>query len=171
MPCRAVHGRTDTVRVSTGACAPIGRFALQIACRATDELLNGEVFYSLREAQTIFDSWRKHYNTKRHHSALGYRPPAPEAIVPMDQRPTMHRLSIWTTQVRPLTASSTSVPFCTGRECRQRGRLLQHCTRRSVDWFGPSLKVNRSERRLDAAAHPRSGRSPKFPSPDSAAHV
>ena len=34
--------------------------------------------------------WKKHYNTKRPHSAPGYRPPAPEAIVPMDQRPIMH---------------------------------------------------------------------------------
>ena len=34
--------------------------------------------------------WRKHYNTKRPHSALGYRPPAPETIVPMDQKPVMH---------------------------------------------------------------------------------
>jgi transposase InsO family protein len=58
--------------------------------RMRDELLNREIFYSLREAQVIIESWRKHYNTKRPHSALGYRPPAPEAIVPMDQRPTMH---------------------------------------------------------------------------------
>ncbi|MEP2984098.1 MAG: IS3 family transposase [Sulfitobacter sp.] len=58
--------------------------------RMRDELLNGEIFYSLREAQIIIEEWRKHYNTKRPHSALGYRPPAPEAIVPMDQRPTMH---------------------------------------------------------------------------------
>ena len=58
--------------------------------RMRDELLNGEIFYSLREAQIIIESWRKHYNTKRPHSALGYRPPAPEAIVPMDQRPIMH---------------------------------------------------------------------------------
>jgi transposase InsO family protein len=58
--------------------------------RMRDELLNGEIFYSLREAKIIIESWRKHYNTTRPHSALGYRPPAPEAIVPMDQRPTMH---------------------------------------------------------------------------------
>ncbi|PHR25417.1 MAG: IS3 family transposase [Hoeflea sp.] len=58
--------------------------------RMRDELLNGEVFYSLREAQIIIESWRTHYNTKRPHSALGYNPPAPEAIVPMDQRPIMH---------------------------------------------------------------------------------
>ena len=52
--------------------------------------LNGEVFYSLREAQIIIEEWRKHYNTKRPHSALGYRPPAPESLIPMDQRLVMH---------------------------------------------------------------------------------
>ena len=44
-----------------------------------DELLNGEVFYTLREAQVLIERWRKHYNQVRPHSALGYRPPAPEA--------------------------------------------------------------------------------------------
>jgi transposase InsO family protein len=58
--------------------------------RFRDELLNGEIFYSLREAQILIEQWRIHYNTVRPHSALGYRPPAPETIVPMDQRPTMH---------------------------------------------------------------------------------
>ena len=70
--------------------APLGRFALQIACRAMDELLNAEVFHSLREAQILIERWRRHYNTVRPHSSLRYRPPAPEAVVPMDQRPTMH---------------------------------------------------------------------------------
>ena len=42
-----------------------------------DECLNGEIFYSLREAQVAIEQWRTHYNTKRPHSALGYRPPAP----------------------------------------------------------------------------------------------
>ena len=58
--------------------------------RFSDELLNREIFYSLREAQIIIEGWRKHYNTKRPHSALGYRPPAPETIVPMETRPVMH---------------------------------------------------------------------------------
>ena len=40
--------------------------------RMRDELLNGEIFYSLREAQIIIERWRCHYNTKRPHSALGY---------------------------------------------------------------------------------------------------
>ena len=42
-----------------------------------DECLNGEIFYSLKEAQVVIEMWRKHYNTIRPHSALGYRPPAP----------------------------------------------------------------------------------------------
>ena len=58
--------------------------------RFRDELLNGEIFYSLREAQIIIEEWRRHDNTRRPHSALGYRPPAPEAIISMDQRPIMH---------------------------------------------------------------------------------
>ena len=58
--------------------------------RFRDELLNGEAFYSLREAQILIEKWRRHYNTVRPHSASGYRPPAPESLVPIDQRPTMH---------------------------------------------------------------------------------
>ena len=44
-----------------------------------DELLNGEIFYALRDAQVLIEQWRQHYNRVRPHSALGYRPPAPEA--------------------------------------------------------------------------------------------
>ena len=58
--------------------------------RSRDELLNREIFYTLKEAQIIIEGWRKHYNTKRPHGALEYRPPAPETIVQMDQRPVMH---------------------------------------------------------------------------------
>jgi transposase InsO family protein len=47
-----------------------------------DELLNGEIFYSLKEAQIVIEQWRKHYNTVRPHSSLGYRPPAPQAFHP-----------------------------------------------------------------------------------------
>lgn len=47
-----------------------------------DELLNGEIFYTLREAQILIERWRHHYNTLRPHSALNYRSPAPEAILP-----------------------------------------------------------------------------------------
>jgi transposase InsO family protein len=43
-----------------------------------DELLNREIFYSLKEAQILIEAWRRHYNTKRPHSALRWTPPAPE---------------------------------------------------------------------------------------------
>lgn len=46
-----------------------------------DELLNGEIFYTLKEAQIMIEAWRRHYNTIRPHSSLGYRPSAPEALV------------------------------------------------------------------------------------------
>jgi putative transposase len=45
-----------------------------------DECLNGEIFYSLKEAQIVIENWRVHYNTVRPHSSLGYRPPAPVAV-------------------------------------------------------------------------------------------
>jgi len=49
--------------------------------RLRDELLNGEIFCSLREAQIIIEQWRRYYNQERPHSSLGYKPPAPEAVV------------------------------------------------------------------------------------------
>ncbi len=47
-----------------------------------DELLNGEIFYSLKEARIVIEQWRIHYNTVRPHSALNYQPPAPQAVQP-----------------------------------------------------------------------------------------
>ena len=47
-----------------------------------DNLLDGEIFYSLKETQIIVGEWVKHSNHVRPHSALGYRPPAPQTQVP-----------------------------------------------------------------------------------------
>jgi transposase InsO family protein len=58
--------------------------------RFRDELLNGEILYSLKEAQIIIEQWRKDYNTIRPHSALRYKPPAPEVTIPIDQNMVMH---------------------------------------------------------------------------------
>jgi putative transposase len=44
-----------------------------------DEVLNREIFYTLQEAKVLIEQWRKEYNQIRPHSALRYRPPAPEA--------------------------------------------------------------------------------------------
>jgi transposase InsO family protein len=46
-----------------------------------DELLNREIFTTLLEARVLIEQWRREYNTTRPHSALRYRPPAPEAIL------------------------------------------------------------------------------------------
>jgi transposase InsO family protein len=48
-----------------------------------DELLNREIFTTLIEARVLIEEWRREYNQVRPHSALGYRPPAPEAIIPV----------------------------------------------------------------------------------------
>jgi len=50
--------------------------------RLRDELLNGEIFYTLNEAKVILENWRREYNTVRPHSSLGYRAPVPLAILP-----------------------------------------------------------------------------------------
>jgi len=47
-----------------------------------DELLNGEIFDTIYEAQVVTEKWRRYYNTFRPHSALGYKPPAPETFIP-----------------------------------------------------------------------------------------
>src|SRR5215472_10865117 len=64
----AVRGRTALSRVSTHALR--------------DELLNGEIFYTLREAEIVIESWRRHYNAVRPHTSIGYRAPAPEVFTP-----------------------------------------------------------------------------------------
>jgi transposase InsO family protein len=50
--------------------------------RLRDELLDGEIFYTLREAQIVIENWRRHFNAVRPHASLGYRAPAPETFVP-----------------------------------------------------------------------------------------
>jgi len=48
-----------------------------------DELLSREIFYTLAEARVLIERWRREYNQVRPHSALGYKPPAPEVILPV----------------------------------------------------------------------------------------
>jgi transposase InsO family protein len=48
-----------------------------------DELLDRALFYSLAEASYLIECWRRHFNQVRPHSSLGYRPPAPVAISPL----------------------------------------------------------------------------------------
>ncbi len=54
-----------------------------------DELLDREIFYTLREAQVLTGEYKQTYNRIRPHSSLGYRPPAPAAILPVEPDPAL----------------------------------------------------------------------------------
>ena len=45
-----------------------------------NELLNSEIFFSLKEAQVIIKQWQKHDKIVKPRSALNYRPPAPQTF-------------------------------------------------------------------------------------------
>ena len=83
---KAVQDWITAVGAKTAYIAPgspwENGFVESFNARLRDELLNGEIFYSLREAQIVIESWRRHYNTIRPHGSIGYRPPAPEVFVP-----------------------------------------------------------------------------------------
>ena len=67
-------------RTKVDPCHPGGAHTSFIA-RLRDELLDGNIFYTLKEAQVLIEAWRCHYNAIRPHGSLGYRPPAPETTV------------------------------------------------------------------------------------------
>ena len=83
---KAVQTWISAVGARTASIAPgspwENGFVESFNARFRDELLNGEIFYSLREAEIIIESWRRHYNAIRPHASIGYRPPAPEVVVP-----------------------------------------------------------------------------------------
>ena len=55
-----------------------------------DEVLNVEIFDTLLEAKVLIERWRQHYNHVRPHSSLGYRPPAPEAVIPSTHKTILY---------------------------------------------------------------------------------
>jgi transposase InsO family protein len=83
---KAVQAWITAVGAKTAYIAPgspwENGFIESFNARLRDELLDGEIFYSLREAEVVIESWRRHYNTVRPHASLGYRAPAPEVVVP-----------------------------------------------------------------------------------------
>jgi len=83
---RAVRAWTAAVGAKTAYIEPgspwQNGFCESFNSKLRDELLNGEIFYTLEEAKVIIEKWRRHYNTVRPHSSLGYRPPAPGAFIP-----------------------------------------------------------------------------------------
>lgn len=83
---KAVQGWIAAVGAKTAYIAPgspwENGYVESFNARLRDELLDGEIFYSLREAEVVIESWRRHYNTVRPHASLGFRPPAPEVVLP-----------------------------------------------------------------------------------------
>ena len=74
--------RQIEVLMSQGKAAPVACREAGISQQGRDECLNGEIFYSLKEAIVVIEQWRNHYNTIRPHSSLDYRPPAPRTSSP-----------------------------------------------------------------------------------------
>ena len=70
-----------TVSITPGSPWENG-FIESFNARLRDELLDGEILYSLAKAKIVIESWRRHYNTERPHGSLGYKPPTPEVFVP-----------------------------------------------------------------------------------------
>jgi putative transposase len=70
--------------------------------RLHDEVLDGEICYTLAEAKIVIESWRRHFNTPRPHGSLGFKPPAPEVFIPSMPAPapgpTVHPQSPWTSR-------------------------------------------------------------------------
>ena len=83
-PGSALRGNQHAVGAKTAYIEPgspwENGFCESFNSKLRDELLDGEIFYSLAEAKVVIESWRQHYNTRRPHSSLGYRPPAPEVV-------------------------------------------------------------------------------------------
>ena len=83
---KAVQEWIGAVGAKTAYIAPGGPwengFIESFNARLRDELLDGEIFYTLAEAKIVVESWRRHFNTVRPHGSLGYKPPAPEVFVP-----------------------------------------------------------------------------------------
>jgi len=83
---KAVQAWITAVGARTAYLAPgspwENGFIESFNARLRDELLDGEIFYSLREARVVIESWRCHYNQVRPHASLGYKAPAAEVVVP-----------------------------------------------------------------------------------------
>lgn len=98
---KAVRGWLERIGVKTAFIEPgsprENGYNESFNGKLRDELLNGEIFYTIKEAKVMIENWRNEYNTLRPHSSLDYKPPAPEAIEPLTAAP------FWFTSARENT--------------------------------------------------------------------
>jgi hypothetical protein len=84
---KAAQGWIGAVRAKTAYTAPgspcESGFIESFNARLRDELLDGEMFYTLAEAKIVVERWWRHFNTVCPHGSLGHKPPAPEVSVPV----------------------------------------------------------------------------------------
>ena len=59
--------------------------------RPRNDLLGGNIFYSLKQAKIVIEQWRRHCNAVWPETALGNRLPPVEVRVSVDHRPTVHQ--------------------------------------------------------------------------------
>lgn len=90
---------TQAIRIQRGVAASGGVFVGGLiqagpGCRCCVTLLNGEIFYTLREARVVIEAWRNEFNQFRPHSSIGYRPPAPETRQPTEPVSAKLRLAL-----------------------------------------------------------------------------
>ncbi len=85
--CAVLNRQTLTRRLKQ---RPLQRRFLQFPSngKVRDELLDREVFETLLETRVLMERWRQKYNTVQPHSSLGYRPPAPDAWLSLDDHQT-----------------------------------------------------------------------------------
>ena len=81
---------TETIYLPPGSPWE-NRYCESFNGKLRDQLLNGEIFYTLKQAQVVIERWHCHYHTIRPHSALGYPPPAPETTPPEEVLTTMNQ--------------------------------------------------------------------------------
>jgi len=79
----------DTADIEPGSPWENG-YVESFNARLRNELLNGEIFYSLKEAQILIEGWRRHYNQIHPHSSLGYPPTSAGNDDPLPPRPSMN---------------------------------------------------------------------------------
>ena len=75
--------------ISRVSACPIFAGCQHFNGKLRDELLDREVFYTLLEVRVLIERYRQTYNRIRPHSSLGYRPPAPETVLPADTLPVL----------------------------------------------------------------------------------
>ena len=102
---------TETIYITPGSPWENG-YCESFNGKLRDELLNGEIFYTLKEAQVVIESWPRYYNTVRPHSALGYRPSGTgnqnqRQQLSNDRKGRLDSLSNWTR----LYGQVTCLPF------------------------------------------------------------